>query len=243
MYLQNLLLQSQQLKNHGLNMILKLAKKHDELLLNIDNYLQESIKQKQQRNYMGGSILGKECDRQLWYEYHQPIANDNPRVERIFHLGHLLESYVISLLKYSGYTVHHDDGSGQYGFVDEEIAGHVDGVIIIDGDPHLLEIKSASDKRFAEMVKVGVRQSDPVYYTQMQVYMKYMELDKACFVVINKNDCSIHSEIVEYNAMEADYAVKRGKEIARAKEEPERKYKSKAFFKCKFCSYAEKCWE
>lgn len=224
-------------------MILKLAKKHDELLLNIDRYLQQSISEKQQRTYMGGSILGKECDRQLWYEYHQPIANDNPRVERIFHLGHLLESYVITLLKHSGYTVHHDDGSGQFGFKDEEIAGHIDGVIVIDGKPHLLEIKSASDKRFAEMVKKGVRLSDPVYFVQMQVYMKYMDLDKGLFVAINKNDCSIHSEVIEYDPITAEHAVNRGKEIARMEEKPERKYKSPAFLGCKFCNYKNRCWD
>ena len=95
-------------------MILKLAKKNDEILMKIDEFLTSHIREKPKRNYMGGSILGKECDRQLWYEYHQPIANDNPRIERIFNLGHLLEVYVISLLKHSGYTVHHDDGDGQY---------------------------------------------------------------------------------------------------------------------------------
>jgi CRISPR/Cas system-associated exonuclease Cas4 (RecB family) len=221
--------------------MIKLANKFD-VLSAIDTYLQESIKHKQQRTYMGGSILGKECDRQLWYEYKEPIANNNPRVERIFHLGHLLESYVISLLKHSGYVVHHDDGSGQYGFKDEELAGHIDGVIELDGVPHLLEIKSASDKRFSEMVKKGVRLSDPVYFVQMQVYMKYMELDKALFVAINKNDCSIHSEVVEYDPMTAEHAVNRGKEIARMEDKPERKYKSPAFLGCKFCNYKDKCW-
>lgn len=224
-------------------MILKLAKKHDELVLNIDRYLKTSIAQQKRRTYMGGSILGKECDRALWYEYHQPIANDNPRVERIFHLGHLLESYVVSLLKFSGYElwVEQDDGS-QFGFTDEEIAGHYDGVIMIDNTPHLLEIKSASKKRFDEMAKLGVKMSDPTYYIQMQVYMKYAELDKACYVAFNKDNSEIYSEIVDYNAMEANHAVNRGKEIARAKVEPERKYKTSAFFKCKFCNYREVCW-
>lgn len=225
-------------------MILKLVNRHDELLLNVDRFLKTSMKTQQRRTYMGGSILGKECDRQLWYEYHQPISNDNPRIERIFNLGHLIESYVISLLRHSGYTIYCEDENGeQYGFEDGIIAGHYDGIIMIDDNPHLLEIKSASKKRFDEMVKLGVRQSDPVYYIQMQVYMKYAELDKACFVAFNKDNSEIHCEIVDYNAMEADNAVNRGKEIASSKTEPERKYKTSAFFKCKFCNYREKCWD
>lgn len=221
---------------------MKLVNRADDIVKKIDKSLQDSISTQQPRTYMGASILGKECDRQLWYEYHQPIANNNPRIERIFNLGHLLEEYVIKLLKNSGFIVHNDDGSGQYGFKDEELAGHVDGVIMIEGVPHLLEIKSASDKRFNEMVKKGVHLSDPTYYTQMQVYMKYMELDKGLFIVINKNDSSIHTEIIDYDPIEAEWAVNRGKGLAKTKELPERKFKSSAFLQCKFCNHREKCW-
>ena len=223
--------------------MIKLKKPYDELVLNIDNYLKQKLEQNEPRRYLGGSVIGKECDRQLYYEYHQPILNKDPRIERIFNLGHLLESYVIALLKFSGYEVYHDDGTGQYGFKDGKIAGSIDGVIIINGEPHLLEIKSASDKRFNEMVKVGVEQSDPVYYVQQQVYMHYMDLKKSCFVAINKNDSSIHSEIIEYDRMCAEYYINRGKEIVEMKSEPERKYKSKAFWKCKLCQYRNICFK
>jgi len=224
---------------------LKLANRSPDIELAIDNYLVQQIKQQTQRNYLGGSIIGKECDRQLWYEYHQSISNQDPRIQRIFHLGHLLESYVISLLKHSGYQVFHVDGDNdsQFGFKDGKIAGNIDGVIILNEVPHLLEIKSASDKRFNEMVKKGVYISDPVYYTQMQVYMRYMELDQALFVAINKNDCSLHFEVIKLDKMHADHMINRGKEIVEMKSEPERKYKTKAFYKCTYCAYKEKCWD
>lgn len=223
-------------------MILKLAQKETSVIEAVDNYLLNSIKEQKHRTYLGGSVIGKECDRELWYNFHEPVKNDNPRVQRIFDFGHLLESYVIALLKHSGFQVYHDDGSGQYGFTDEEVGGNVDGIIMLNDEPHLLEIKSASDKRFNEMVKLGVRQSDPVYYTQMQTYMHYMELEKGLFLAINKNDCTLHTEIVEYSRMEAEYAIKRGKEIVRSKDPPERKYKSKAFYRCKFCNFRDRCW-
>jgi CRISPR/Cas system-associated exonuclease Cas4 (RecB family) len=221
---------------------LKLVERERSILINIDNYLSESIAQQSPRTYLGGSVIGKECDRQLWYEYHSPIPNQDPRIQRIFHMGHLLESYVISLLKHSGYEVFHEDAASQFGFRDGKIAGNIDGVIIVDGKPLLLEIKSASDKRFNEMVKTGVEQSDPIYYTQMQVYMKYMELDEALFVAINKNNCELHMERIKFDKMHAEYKVNRGKEIVEMENEPERKYKTKAHFKCKMCSYKEKCW-
>lgn len=222
---------------------IKLKKTNEEILMKIDDYLAKSISSRPSRNYLGGSVIGKECDRQLWYEFNSTGKHHEPRIERIFNMGHLIESYIIALLRHSGYKVFTDDGDGQYGFEDEEIAGHIDGVIVVDDEPYLLEIKSASDKRFNEMVKVGVQQSDPVYYVQMQVYMKYMDLKKSMFVVLNKNDSSLHVEEVSYDPMVANFFINRGKEIVRMKNEPERKYKTKAFFKCKMCKFIEDCWK
>lgn len=224
---------------------LKLASKNRDIEIEIDKFLLEQIKKQPNRSYLGGSVLGKECDRELWYTYHQPVLNQDARIERIFHVGHLLESYVISLLKHSGYQVFHtnEEDDSQFGFKDEEIAGHIDGVIMLNNTPHLLEVKSANDKRFSEMQKKGIEISDPVYFGQVQVYMRKMDLEVALFVAINKNNCSLYFEVISLNKMYADNLISRGKAIARMKSEPDRKYKTKAFFKCKFCSYIEKCWE
>lgn len=209
----------------------------------IDDAIMAIVNSKTPRNYLGCSSIGEECDRKVWYSFHEPMKIEDPRVHRIFDLGHLLESYCISMLKHAGYEVFHDDGSGQYGFTDEEVAGHIDAVLMIDDTPYLLEIKSANDKRFAEMVKDGVAISDPVYYTQMQTYMRYMNLDHALFMAINKNTSALHMEVVKYEKIKADYAINRGKEIIRGeKEEAQRKYSSSAFYKCKFCNYRSKCW-
>lgn len=209
----------------------------------IDDAIMVIANSRKPRNYLGASSIGEECDRKLWYSFHEPKRINDPRIHRIFDLGHLLESYCLSMLKHAGYEVFHDDGGEQFGFTDEEVAGHCDGVVIIDDTPHLLEIKSANDKRFAEMVNHGVEKSDPVYYTQMQAYMKYMELDRALFMAINKNTSALHMEIVRYEKIKADYAINRGKEIVRGtKEEAQRKYTSSAFFKCKWCDHRSSCW-
>lgn len=212
------------------------------ILSKIDKTILDIELAKPSRTYLGASGLGVECDRQLWYSYKMPKKIQEARIHRIMHFGFMIEAYAISLLKNSGYEVFHEDEQTQYRFEDEELAGSMDGVVIIDGVPHLLEIKSANDKRFGEMKKNGVRSSDPVYYTQMQVYMKYFELEKSLFFAINKNTSEIYMEIVDYDKKEADFAVKRGKRIAREELEPERKYTSKAFYKCRYCSWREECW-
>lgn len=213
----------------------------NEIKSKIDTTILDIVSKKASRSYLGVSSIGEECDRKIWYSYHVNKKVDDPRVHRIFEFGHMLEKYCLKLLIDAGYVIYQDD-SDQFGGEDEEIGYHVDGVIVLN-KPHLLEIKSANEKRFAEMVKDGVEKSNPVYFTQMQVYMHYMELDSALFFVINKNTCEIHMEIVKYEKLKSVYAINRGKEIIRGKEEEaQRKYQSKAFFKCKFCSYRQECW-
>ena len=215
----------------------------NEIKFRIDKKIMEDESLKTPREYLGASSIGEECDRKIWYSYHQKIPIQDPRVHRIMRVGHWVETYALELLKGAGYEVFHDNEGSQFGFKDDEVAGSSDGVIVLDGQPHLLEIKSANEKRFNEMVKDGVERSNPIYYTQMQVYMHYLELDNALYFVVNKNNCDIHMEIVKYERIKAIYAVNRGKEIIRGKEEEaQRKYASKAFFKCRYCDYRQICW-
>lgn len=220
-----------------------LAQRDDYILGRVNDSLLFNAKTEKPRDYMGCSGIGKECDRQLWYDYKQPIRTNDPRILRIFRLGHIIEKEVIELLKKAGFVIHHsDDDDSQFGGKDEEIGYNIDGVLMMDDVPYLLEIKSASDKRFNEMVKKGVKISDPTYYVQMISYMHYMELDRAIYIAYNKNTSEMYFEIVVANKMEATYFINRGKEIARMDSEPERKYKTSAYYGCKMCSYRDRCW-
>lgn len=220
-----------------------LSNKDNLILERINTSLLSLSKKDKPRDYMGCSVIGKECERQLWYEYHSPIRTSDPRIHRIFRLGHIIEKEVIFLLRLAGFTVFSSDGDdSQFGGKDEEIGYNIDGVLMMNDVPYLLEIKSASEKRFNQMVKVGVKISDPTYYVQMITYMKYMELDRGLFIAYNKNNSDIHVEVVIASSIESNYFINRAKEIARMKSEPERKYKTKAFYKCSICQYKSICW-
>lgn len=205
-----------------------------------------SMEREDKRDYMGASILGEECDRKLWYDF--KLQSTFPaRIKMIFEVGKLLESYVIGLLRNSGMTIiDRDDKGEQLGFIDGFIAGHVDG--IISGLPesskrHILEIKSANSKSFSGYVKNGVKQESQRYYYQMQVYMHYLKIEDALFVMINKDNCELYFERLKYDNIMAGFIINRGKEIALLSSEPERKYKTSSFYKCKFCNHAEECWK
>lgn len=212
----------------------------------IDDAILSRASKEKSRSYMGGSILGTECDRQLWYSYKRPWKVDSAKLQRIFDLGNILEDYVVKLLKDAGITVFEKDANGeQFGFVDGKIAGHSDGVLLglpESSKPHLFECKSANDKSYKIFVKNGLEKTNNKYWVQVHIYMQKLKLERCLFVVINKNTCEIYIERVTYDKNVATSYLLRGHDIAEMETEPDRKYSSKAFYKCKFCNYRNECW-
>lgn len=210
----------------------------------IDKSIMENASSQNKRDYMGASGLGEPCDRKLWYSYKQPKSVDDPRIHRIFHLGHNLEDVMVKYMRDAGLVLHtHDEDGNQFGFEDGIIAGHIDGVIELPTGPMLVEFKTFNTKRFEEFRKKGVQQSDPKYFTQVQVYMGKMDLDQCMFIGIDKNDCEIHIEYIHHDPFEENWAVNRGKEIGNRDTEPDRKYGHKSHFSCKQCSWKSDCWK
>lgn len=212
----------------------------------IEQAILERANKEPSRDYMGGSILGIECDRQLWYSYKRPWRVDDARVQRIFDMGNIIEDYVVQLLKDAGIQVFDKDKNGdQYGFVDGKIAGHTDGILLglpESSKPHLFECKSANEKSFKELQKKKVKGWKPTYWAQIQVYMQKLRLERCLFVCMNKNTQELYIERVKYDKHVANHYLLRGKEIANMETKPERKYPSKTFYKCKFCNYRDDCW-
>lgn len=221
-----------------------MSKTTDEIARLVDeSLLNQPIKQ---RNYMGVSGIGVECDRQLWYSYFQPKAVDSAKVLRIFGMGHALEPIIIGWLQKAGLKIFTEDKKGeQFGFEDGVIAGHIDGVVLgipfALKIPHLLEIKTANNFRFKAFVKEGFC-SDEKYKAQIHVYMYKMKLERCLAVVLNKDTQEVYYEIIELDEFYAISILNRAKEIAGLDEMPGRKYPNKSFFRCQYCSHKKECW-
>jgi hypothetical protein len=94
------------------------------------------------RDYLGGSRLGVECERALWWEYthapKDPGRDFSGRVLRIFERGHTAEDRMAKYLRLGGFDLAtHDRDGRQFGFGvaphpdtgRPRIAGHLDGVL------------------------------------------------------------------------------------------------------------------
>lgn len=141
--------------------------------------------------------------------FHWCLESDfEGRMLRLFDLGNRIEDQVVDYLKDSGVidvsAVDKDGNQYRASILGGHSSGACDGFVkrVYEDNPEkvlLLEIKSANDKRFNELVKLQDYQGwSKTYQWQIQCYMGIFNLDQALVVVVNKNNSKIYSEIVDF---------------------------------------------
>jgi hypothetical protein len=187
------------------------------------------------RPYLGMSSIGDDCERSLWYGFHgyerKPVTG---RVARVFAMGNAVEDRVVADLREAGFVI---DGQ-QLEFVDFEgrFRGHCDGVIHgISRRPHILEIKSANEAGFMKFLQNGIA-SNPKYMAQVQCYMGYSGLQRALFVVENKNNQELFFERVHFDPGAFEALREKAWRILTAATEP-----PMAESECHWCDYKAVC--
>lgn len=174
------------------------------------------------RNYLGMSRIGERCARKLWYAFrgYSPAPLEG-RAAMIFDLGNRVEDAVLHWLDAAGYRV--EDAQREFSAHAGMFRGHCDGIIHgVTSRPHILEIKSANDRRFKAFQREGIRSVSPVYYCQAQCYMGYAGLERALFVVMNKNTCELYAERVHFSREDFEALHARAHAIITANDPPER---------------------
>lgn len=209
----------------------------------------EIANKERRRTYLGGSVIGKPCERALWYEFrwaHDPERFEG-RMLRLFGMGHSEEARMIAWLELAGIRVR---GKAE----DQQIAvsacgghfrGHLDGelhgVIEAPKTPHLLECKTHSAKSFAQLVKHGVAVAKPEHVAQMQVYMHLHGLTRAFYLAENKDTSELYAERIEYDAAQAASLMAKAERIIFSDNPPARISDNPDSFACRFCPALLQC--
>lgn len=208
------------------------------------------------RNHLGASIIGKECDFQLWATFRWLAApNFSGRMQRLFNRGHREEERFVEWLRGIGFTVWEVDENGKQfrvSGVDGHFGGSVDGVAVgpdwfkeAYGDgPILLEFKTkGTGSGFTKLCKDGMKIVHPEHFSQNSIYGAKLKFQYVLYMSINKNDDSLHVEIEELDWNEADRKEARADAIIHAKVPPKRISASPTFWLCKSCFAAPQCHE
>lgn len=192
------------------------------------------------------------------YEDHRTPHTFPGRIIRRFRVGHWCEDEVAALLRLAGFTLHTERASGvQFGWStapdpetgEDRMKGHVDG-IVRDGPfplpyPLLWEHKVMKHSKWTETNRKGVRSVYPVYYSQMQTYMAYMDFTNTLFTAYNSDTSELLVEVIPFNQADAQWATDRAVRVLQAKtpEELPRVTSDPSFYLCKWCPFSDRCWK
>jgi len=201
------------------------------------------------RPHLGGSQIGQECERALWYQFRwMATPKIDGRTLRLFETGDREEERLIDNLRSVGVRVFARDPHNGRQFTRQECGGHfgfsADGIgegFEESSKPHLLEFKTMNQKAFDDINKHGLKKSKPIYWAQVHVGMYLLGLERAYFFAVNKNTDAIYGERVPLDKPFAESLIEKARRIVFAEQPPAKLSEDQAWYQCKWCSYADVC--
>lgn len=198
------------------------------------------------------SALGKQCERQLWYDINTPEMGEElpPEAKIKFLFGDILEHLLLFLAKEAGHKVEGEqDELSVHGVV-----GHRDAII----DGRTVDCKSASTFSFKKFASNGLIGEDPFgYIGQLGSYFtaglddpRVTDKENASFLVIDKTLGNICLDTYKFEPTTKEW-VDGKREMVAKNLPPKRAYSDEAEGKsgnrklgvgCSYCSYKQLCW-
>jgi len=204
----------------------------------------------EQREHLGASVIGHACERYLWNVFRWAAAPSfNGRTLRLFDRGRREEAVVVEELRGIGVELHVEENGEQIRVHDKSghFGGSVDGIGLgfSEGPKSwaILEVKTHNAKSFTEMRKLGVAESKPQHYAQMQTYMGLLKVERALYFAVNKDNDEIYTEWVHFDKDAFDHYAARAKRVLDAKTPPAKLSDDPAHWQCKGCQFFSLCHE
>jgi len=204
------------------------------------------------RDHLGASLIGKSCERALWYDFRWVTLVQFPgRILRLFETGNLEEARLVRNLRMTGATVLEvDPESGRQWRVEAHgghFGGSLDAVAIgLREAPktwHVVEFKTHSAKSFRDLVARGVATSKPQHWAQMQIYMHLTDLSRALYMAVCKDTDALHVERVRADRPAAERLLDKARRVIGAKRPPSRISEDPTWWECRFCDHRAVCHE
>ena len=202
------------------------------------------------RTHLGASLIGKECERALWYDFRWATKAKFPgRVLRLFETGNREEDRLVGNLRRTGATVLELDPETGRQFRVQAHGGHfggsLDGVAInlLEAPKtwHVLEFKTHSNKSFNDVAAKKVRVSKPQHFAQMQIYMHLVGINRAMYLAVNKDTDDLYVERVEADTQYAEQLLEKARRIIFAQAPLPRISEDPSWYQCRMCDHAPLC--
>ena len=212
-----------------------------------DHYEQSNPVESQFRGHLGASVIGKPCDREIWYVFNWAVSsNFTGRLYRLFETGEREEERLVRNLRDVGVEVHEVDPNTGDQFRALGFGGHFGGSF--DGVAkglkeapktwHVLEFKTASSWAFDRIKKLGCLAEKPEHFAQMQIYMGAAGLKDAFYLVRNKNNEELYSERIKFKSAVYNELLRKAERIIFSRKPPAR---NESDSNCKYCRAKDVC--
>lgn len=204
------------------------------------------------RDHLGASLIGKECERALWFDFRWATAPAFPgRILRLFETGQLEEARLVRNLRRTGVTVLDvDPDTGRQWHV-EALGGHFAGSLdavalgLMEAPKtwHVVEFKTHGAKSFAELKRDGVRKAKPRHWAQMQVYMHLTGITRALYVAVCKDTDDLYMERIPADPAEGERLLARARRVIGSPRPPVRISDDPDWWQCRLCEHRAVCHE
>lgn len=199
------------------------------------------------RSHLGASEIGHPCERFLWYKFRWFFREEfSGRLLRLFNRGHReeeryhgwLEGISCELLDSTENQIRMEGVAGHFG-------GSRDGTIRLsryrNAEPILVEFKTNGTGRGFDGLDEGVEVAKPQHWAQLCVYGVGFNLRYALYLNINKNDDTLHVEIVELDHTHGRAMIEKGRRIISSQSAPPRISENPSWRECSWCAAKQVC--
>ena len=211
------------------------------------------------RSHLGASLIGRECKRYLWYVFRWCLHEKTTgRQQRLFNRGHREEARFIEWLEGIGFKVwfeNRDEDPNEKGEFPQyrisDVMGHfggsLDGIAVLPerygiAEPVLLEFKTnGTGAGFNKLADDGMPIAKPEHFAQTSTYGKKYNFRYCVYLNINKNDDSLHIEVVKLNHNLGEQMIMKAEQIIMSQTAPARLSDNPTFHKCGYCHMKEVC--
>ena len=174
------------------------------------------------------------CPRAVYFNFKKvPKKAKEARVLRVFDHGDYTHMRIMSVLFSIGAVK-----AVEVSLQTELIHGRADGIVTIDNEPYVIELKSINSVGFRKLEKPKKE-----HIKQLQLYLHYFKIPKGIFIYENKDTQELKEFIIEYDQKLAESIIS---DFATLKHFISNDIVPPIPFgledwECAYCDYAEEC--
>jgi len=207
------------------------------------------------RTHLGASLIGHECKRYLWYVFRWCLHEKHTgRQQRLFNRGHREEDRFIEWLKGIGaevWSMSEDGEQFRISGVNGHFGGSLDGIAKLPeryeiDEAVLLEFKTnGTGAGFNKLLSDGMPIAKPQHFAQTSTYgnkgVKGTKFNYCLYLNINKNDDSMHVELVKLDHKLGAQMEIKAEQIIMAQTAPARLSDNPTYKQCGWCTMKGVC--